>query len=193
MKHYLTPRRSGAYPSTWNQATLQQLFAQTPVSVSNSSSTTPASATTPPHQHPSPNPGIIAGVVVASVFGILAVLILLFCLCRHRRRRNHIPVSGPMMPELSTLSKHHPNEIQDSKGLENTYSKSPPPVYCIQVDGGELDGSEVAKELPSPEEVPPRARAEKGPYVRRSDVVSPVTAEEADQTRMDFWRRLGQS
>lgn len=157
---------SGAYPATWNNPNLKALFAQTPPPPENSTTPSTAPSTITASSSGSNHLGMIIGVVVAVVVASLLGLAFCFCLLRraHSRRRKlrHMPISSPIgqpdtVPELSNTTRHQmsmamSHHTLDRKIMEeiNRWNAPPPPRYCIEMDGGELDGGEVAREMNIP-------------------------------------------
>ena len=160
--------RSGAYPASWSNPALQNAFAQTPPPPINSSTPSIAPNTITPSSTKSTNHvGLIVGIVVAVVVAALVGLASCFCLMRraHSRRRQlrRMPISSPIgqpepISELSNTTRHQHSAIMSHHTLErkimeeiSRWNAPPPPRYCIEMDGGELDGGEVAREMNSPE------------------------------------------
>ena len=155
---------SGAYPATWNNPALKTVFDQTPPP--------PVKLTTAPNAPnmivPSPTTssnhlGLIIGVVVAIV--VASLVSLTFCLYllrrkyQRRQKQQRIAISSPighpeLISELSNTSRHQMSQAISHLTLErkimeeiSRWNTPPPPRYCIEMDGGELDGGEVAREM----------------------------------------------
>ena len=157
--------RSGAYPATWNSPALEAVFAQTPPPPIKVNSPTNAPNTIAPLPSGSSNHlGMIIGVVVALVVAALASLGICLCLLRRRYRRRHqhkrVAISSPigqpqLISELSNTSRHQAamsHMTLERKIMEeiSRWNTPPPPRYCIEMNGGELDGGEVAREMNDP-------------------------------------------
>ena len=158
---------SGAYPATWNNPALKTVFDQTPPPPVKITAPTNAPNTIVPSPSSSSNHlNIIIGVVVAIVVASLVSLGLCLCLLRRkykrRQQQRRIAISSPigqpeLISELSNTTRHHMSAAISHLTLErkimeeiSRWNTPPPPRYCIEMDGGELDGGEVAREMNDP-------------------------------------------
>lgn len=105
---------------------------------------------------------MVVAVVVALLLCLTFCLYLLRRKYQRRQQQRRIAISSPMgrpelISELSNTGRHHHSAAMSHLTLErkimdeiSRWNAPPPPQYCIEMDGGELDGGEVAREMNNP-------------------------------------------
>ena len=107
--------------------------------------------------------GVVVAVVVAALIGLSCCFYFLRRAHSRRRKLRNMQISSPIgqtepISELSNTNRHQMSAVMSHHTLENKimeeisrWNAPPPPRYCIEMDGGELDGGEVAREMNIPE------------------------------------------